>query len=97
MTRKEQLAVNLWIMWCYNFHQPKTFVKYICEKCDKMYLMDHLMAKWTNLYESNGFRSVMNDFYVELDLDLQEALVDYALNVYAPKGMAMMHEEWKQL
>ena len=97
MTRKEQLAVNLWIMWCYNFHCPKTFIEYICEKCDKMYLFEHLMAKWTHFYETFGCRSVMNDFYTEIDKDLREALVDYAINVYAPEGMRTMYEEYKSL
>ena len=97
MTRKEQLAVNLWIMWCYNFHQPKTFIKYICEKCDKMYLFEHLVAKFNHLYDKFGCRSVMNDFYTEIDKDLREALVDYAINVYAPQGMRTMYDEYKSL
>ena len=94
---KVYLTTKIWIMWCYNFHNPKTFIEYICEKCDKMYLKDYLMSKWTHLYETFGYRSVMNDFYTELDLDLQEALVDYALNVYAPVGMKTKYEEYKSL
>jgi len=97
MTRKEQLVVNLWVMWCYNFHNPEKFINHICEKCGKMYLKDHLMEKFTHLYETFGCRSVMNDFYTEIDLDLREALVDYAINVYAPVGMKTMYEEYKSL
>ena len=37
------------------------------------------MSKWTHLYETFGCRSVMNDFYMEIDKDLREALVDYAI------------------
>jgi hypothetical protein len=39
----------------------------------------------------------MNDFYAEIDKDLRDALVDYAINVYAPQGMRTMYEEYKSL
>lgn len=95
--RKNHLATTLWIMWCYNFDCPETFISYICEKCGKMYIKDYLMKKWIHLYETFGCRSVMNDFYTDIDADLQEALVDYALNVYAPRGMETTYNEWKML
>ena len=95
--KKDFLTVHLFVKFGYNFPNPDEFIKYICEKTDKMYLVDHLKAKFNHDYEIYGCHAVMNYFFVELDLDLQEALVDYALNVYAPQGMAMMHEEWKQL
>ena len=94
---KIYLATKIWVMWCYNFHNPQTFISYICEKCDKMYVKDHLIAKWTSLYEMFGCRSVMMDFYAEIDKDLQEALVDYAINVYGPVGMKTTYEEYIRL
>lgn len=91
---KIQLATKIWVMWCYNFDCPETFIGYICEKTGQEYLKDHLLSKWRHLYEEFGCRSVMNDFYTELDTDLQNALVDYALNVYAPRGMKSTYEKF---
>lgn len=91
---KIQLATKIWVMWCYNFDRPETFISYICEQTCKSYLKDHLMAKWSHLNETFGCRSVMNDFYMELDSELQNALVDYAINVYAPRGMKSTYEEY---
>ena len=84
---KIQLATKIWVMWCFNYHCPETFISYICIKCDKMYLKNYLLNNWDHLYERFGSYSVMNYFYVEIDSDLQEALVDYAFNVYAPRSM----------
>jgi hypothetical protein len=55
------------------------------------------MAKWHHLYETFGHRSVMNDFYTELDADLQQALVDYAVLIYAPRGMKSAYEKLGEL
>ena len=90
---KIQLATKIWVMWCYNFDHPETFIGYICEKTGQEYLKDHLLSKWNHLYETFGYRSVMNDFYTDIDKDLQNALVDYAFNVYAPRGMKSTYEE----
>jgi hypothetical protein len=35
----------------------------------------------------------MNDFYTELDEDLQKALVDYAVLIYAPRGLKKTYEQ----
>lgn len=81
-------------MWCYNFDSPETFINYICEKTGKERLKDHLLSKWNHLYETFGNRSVMNDFYIELDEGFKNALVDYAFNVYAPRGMKSVYEKF---
>ncbi len=91
---KIQLATKIWVMWCYNFDCPETFIGYICEKTGQQYLKDHLLSKWSHLYETFGCRSVMNDFYTDIDKDLQNALVDYAFNVYAPRGMKSTYEKF---
>jgi hypothetical protein len=36
----------------------------------------------------------MKDFYTNIDTDLQNALVDYAFNVYAPRGMKSTYEKF---
>ena len=94
---KIYLTTKIWVMWCYNFDEPKKFINYICEKTGKDWLKDHLMSKWNHLYHVFGFRSVMNDFYTEIDADLQEALVDYAMLIYAPRGMKSAYEKLGEL
>ena len=95
--RKEFLAIHIFVMFGYNFSRPDEFINYICEKCKKTYLVPHLHSKFNGLYDKFGCHAVMNYFFVELDSDLQEALVDYALNVYAPVGMKTKYEEYKSL
>lgn len=94
---KVYLTTKIWVFWCYNFDCPETFISYICEKCGKMYIKDYLMAKWSHLYETFGFRSVMNDFFTELDADLQQALIDYAVLIYAPRGMKSVYNKLGEL
>lgn len=90
---KVYLITRIWVMWCYNFDSPETFISHICEQTSKSYLKGHLMAKWNHLYETFGNRSVMNDFYTELDEDLQQALVDYAVLIYAPKSLRSVYDK----
>ena len=80
-------------MWCYNFDRPETFINYICVAVGRDYLKQHLMEKWTYIYEKYGFRSVMTYFYTELDPELKKALVDYVMLVYAPHGMKSAHDK----
>lgn len=91
---KIQLATKIWVMWCYNFSCPKTFIGYICDTTGKQHLKDHLLSKWSRMYEDFGWRSVMNEFYTALDKDLQDALVDYAINIYGSIGMKSTYEKY---
>ena len=95
--RKDYLAVLLFVKFGFNFANPKEFITHICEKTQKKYLVDHLVGKFNHLYETFGSHAVMFCFLCEIDSDLQEALVDYAINVYAPVGMRTMYEEYKSL
>lgn len=90
---KVYLTTKIWVMWCYNYDNPETFIGYICEQTGRSYLKPHLLAKWNHYYETFGCRSVMNDFYTELDSELQQALVDYAVRIYAPRGMKSVYEK----
>ena len=92
--KKIQLATKIWVMWCFNYDCPETFIRHICEVTEKNYLKDHLLAKWSYFYETFGCQSAMNNFYVELDEDLKNALVDYAINVYGPRGMKTTYEKY---
>ncbi len=94
--RKEFLTVFMFVKFGYNFNDL-SFIDYICEKCNKKYLKSHLVGKWNSIYEYYGSHAVMNLFMGERDEDLQEALVDYAINVYSPEGMKTKYEEYKSL
>ena len=95
--RKEMLLIHIFVKFGYNYPNPEEFINYICEKTGKNYLKEHLRGKFNQIYDIYGCHAVMNYFFIELDLDLQEALVDYALNVYAPVGMETKYEEYKAL
>lgn len=95
--RKDYLAGLLFVKFGFNFSNPKEFIPYICEKTQKMYLVEHLTSKFIHLYETYGSHAVMFCFFCEIDSDLQQSLVEYAINVYAPNGMATKYEEYKSL
>lgn len=95
--RKEMLLVYIFVKFGYNYPNPEEFINYICEKTGKNYLKDHIRGKFNRIYHDYGRHAVMNRFFVELDLDLQEALVDYAINVYSPECMRTKYEEYKSL
>lgn len=71
-------AINIWIYFCLNYNDYKQIMKWICAKTHKEWLELHLIAK---------FDGDMNRFYCNIDKDLREALVEYALTIWAPKGM----------
>lgn len=91
---KIQLATKIWVMWCFNYDSPETFISHMCEKKGKERFKEHLRKKWDYVYETYGHRSAMNLFYTELDEGFKNALVDYAFNVYAPRGMKSVYEKF---
>lgn len=95
--KREFLAILLFVKFGFNFPNPKEFITHICEKTQKQYLIDHLVSKFNHLNETFGCHAVMFCFFCEIDSDLQEALVEYAINVYAPHGMFTRYEEYKSI
>lgn len=93
--RRNLLAIRIFVKFGYNYNDVDEFLDYICEKTGKMWLKDQLKNKFMEIYDMFGCHAVMNYFFCEIDLDLQEALVDYALNVYGPVGMKCDYEEYK--
>ena len=93
MDKKAFLVAKVWVYFGYNYSDPKEFVKYICEKCDKMYVYKHLLTKFDRIYDILGAHAVMNRFYVGLDADLRDALVEYAIKFYAPTAFHWTDEE----
>lgn len=90
---RNNLVVKVWMFFGFNYPEPKEFIHYICEKTGKMYAESHLNGKFKHYRELVGCYGVMEVFYSELDADLQEALVDYAVTVYAPKGVTLTEEQ----
>ena len=95
--RKNYLISIIWVKFCFNYPEPKMFIEWICEKCKKMHIFDHLRNKFDYYYDEYGSDAAMNRFLVEIDSDLQEALVDYAINVWGKVGMATKYEELMKL
>lgn len=91
---KIQLATKIWVMWCFNYDCPETFIRHMCEKTGKERFKEHLIKKWNYVYETYGNHAAMSVFYTELDEGFKNALVDYAFNVYAPRGMKSTYEEY---
>lgn len=91
---KIQLATKIWVMWCFNFDCPETFIRHMCEKTGKERFKEHLLGKWHYVYETYGSHAAMNVFYTELDEGFKNALVDYAINVYGPRGMKTTYQKY---
>lgn len=91
--KRNQLVAKTWIYFTFNYGDPKEVIDYICKKTNKEWLKAHLEGKFNHIYDTFGSSAVMNRFYTELDKNLREALVDYALMVYAPIGMRLTEEE----
>lgn len=97
MNKKIFLAIQLFVKFGYNYPRPEEFINYICQRTGKTFLVDHLRKKFDNAVNTFGSHAAMNYFLCQLDTDLQEALIDYALNVYAPRGMKHKYEEYAAL
>lgn len=88
-----QLAIRCWVMFTFNYSDPREFINYMCEKTQKQWLKGHLEEKFNAIYDKWGHSAVMNRFYSELDAELRDALVEYAMTIYAPEGMRLTEEE----
>ena len=95
--REAFLIVKLFLMFGFNYWSMDEFIEYICKKTGKEWLKEHLKKKFGHIYEKYGAYAAVGYFFCEIDEDLQEALVDYAINVYAPEGMATRYKELKDL
>ena len=84
---KIQVTVRLWIMFCMNYPNPKDVIKWVCDKTQKGWLYDHYYAKFCHICKTVGSHGAMNTFYCDCDKDIREALVEYAITVWAPIGM----------
>jgi hypothetical protein len=71
--------ITKWVYWCFNYHYPQ---QWIPELWGSGAMGEHMMKKFKFLYEKYGPSGVMNKFFVELDQENQEKLIDYVMNNY---------------
>lgn len=71
--------ITKWVYWCFNYHYPQ---QWIPELWGNGAMGEHMMKKFKFLYEKYGSSGVMNRFFVELDQENQEKLIDYVMNNY---------------
>jgi hypothetical protein len=80
-----------------NYGDIREVIKWICKRTDKEWLESHLNNKFDRNYAIGTCYGVMSGFYCDIDKDLQDALVEYALTVYAPRSMKRALEKNDEL
>ena len=96
MTEKEKqnhLVAKAWVFFCFNFNSPYYIIRHICKQTGREDLIDHLTDKFEEIYERVGSRAAMNVFYCEINCELRDALVDFAVKEYAPSGLLLSNDE----
>lgn len=64
------------VKWCFNFHEPEKWIKYMTGKDLNMY--NHFMKKWVNLCNIYSHSSTaFLYFFCELTPDYQDKLEEY--------------------
>lgn len=77
--RYDESPITKWVYWCFNYHYPQEWVPQLWGTGA---MGDHMMKKFSFLYEKYGSNAVMNRFFVELDQENQQKLIDYVMNNY---------------
>lgn len=95
--KKYYVSTLLWVKFCENFPPIQEVINWICERTGKQSLEGHLYKKFCEFYPEATPHGVMTKFYCELDSDLRDALVEYALTVWSPKGMFATFDANKEL
>lgn len=95
--KKIQVSVHLWVYFCMNYPSIDEVLEWVCKKAGKTYLYEHCKNKFYHLYDVVGSHGVMNTFYCDCDQDIRDALVEYAMTVWAPVGMKSTLEKNKDI
>ena len=91
------VSTLLWVKFCENYPDIRDVIRWICKKTNKEWLYDHLFEKFKYLCGNYTCHGVMNVFYCDIDKDLRDALVEYAIKVWSPEGMSTTFEANKEL
>ena len=94
---KYYVSTNLWVKFCMNYPDIREVIHWICERVGREDLENHLNAKFNRFYDLCGCYGVMSMFYCDLNKELQDALVEYAITVWSPIGMNATFEANKEL
>ena len=73
--------VTKWIYWCFNYHRPEEFIEAMVGS-KKHHLYQHFLSKFNHMYDTYGSDAVMNRFFVALDAEWQQKLLDYVEKSY---------------
>lgn len=68
--------VTKWIYWCFNYTKPEEFIAVIAGG-ENSYLYQHYLSKFNALYKRVGADAVMNRFFIELDGEHRQKLLQY--------------------
>lgn len=69
------------VKWCFNFHEPPKWIKYITENDTVMY--KHFLDKWKKLcYIYDHSSTAFLYFFCELDTEYQDKLEKYVEQYY---------------
>ena len=68
-------GIKKWVYWSYNYKDPREWMNIFDGAPAK-----HFYDKFMDLYKRYGSDGVMNHFFVELDSENQERLIDYVMS-----------------
>ena len=68
--------VTKWVYWCFNYTRPEEFIAAIAGSKEH-HLYQHYLSKFNALYERVGADAVMNRFFLELDGEHRQKLLQY--------------------
>lgn len=73
--------VTKWIYWCFNYHRPEEFIEAMVGSKDN-HLYQHFLNKFNHLCKIYGSDAAMNRFFVELDEEWRQKLLEYVEKSY---------------
>lgn len=68
--------VEKWVYWCMNYDDPKVFIEAMLGS-KSHYLYEHYLSKFNAFYKQSGPDGVMNRFFLALDGEHRQKLLDY--------------------
>ena len=73
--------VTKWVYWCFNYHRPEEFIEAMVGSKEH-YLYQHFLDKFNGICKKYGSDAAMNRFFVELDEEWRQKLLEYVENSY---------------
>lgn len=73
--------VTKWVYWCFNYHRPEEFIEAMVGSKEH-YLYQHFLDKFNGICKKYGSDAAMNRFFVELDEEWRQKLLEYVEKSY---------------